>query len=137
MRSNFHAFSGWRTSQGLMLEWGNNSVQMCELFRDRNPHFFGKNSCSWLIIEVFWIPIGSMFYDQITQDKNFGQNLNFCGSYFLFHLWNWVSWTNIETNAAIWSPCGHKFLGFFNMCAFVGEKFKIVWIITFLLCIFF
>ena len=34
--------------------------------------------------------------------KNFfGQNLDFCGSYFLWHLWNWSFGTNMESNAAV------------------------------------
>ena len=42
------------------------------------------------------------FKEHLTNHPlNVGQNLNFGGSYSLFHLWNWVFQTNIESKAAV------------------------------------
>ena len=79
-----------------------NSVQIFEPFRDQNPHFLWKISLWWFFIKVYQKPISSItLWPNHLGIKNSGRNLDFCGSYFLFHLWNWVFRTNMESNAAL------------------------------------
>ena len=54
----------------------------------------------------------NLFWSKPLRKKILGQNLDFCKSYFQFLRWNWVFRTNMESNAAIWGPCGPKLLVF-------------------------
>ena len=65
------------------------------------------------------------------------QNLDFCGSCFLFHLWNWVFWTNIESNVAVRLQFEElavkKYLCFFLRCVhlFVKNKQTLIYVKVF------
>ena len=62
---------------------------------------------------------------------------DFCGSYFLWPLWNWGFRTNMESNTAVTLPFEDLAVTnyfFFNMCAFLCEKPQIFLLITFDQC---
>ena len=82
------------------LEW--NSVQMFEPFQDRNPHFFGTVSLSWLFMKSISKTYSlNLFLTKPLRKKFLGQKLDFWKSYFQFLRWNWVFWTNMGSNAAV------------------------------------
>ena len=79
-----------------------NSVQMFEAFQDRNPHFFGTVSLSWIVMNIISKTYSfSLYWTKPLRKIFLGQNLDFWKSYFLFPCWNWIFWTNMESNAAL------------------------------------
>ena len=63
-----------------------NTIQMFEPFWDQNQYFFGIISVSWFFMQEFWKQIGSVVLRPNHSGFFKSQNLNFCGSCFLWPL---------------------------------------------------
>ena len=93
---------------------------MFQPLRDQKPHFFGKVSLSWYFMQDFWKQYMFNILCQITFRKNsFRWNLDFCGSYFQWPLWNWGFGYNMTSKAAVTMQFEHLAA---NNCVIVCKK---------------
>ena len=66
------------------------------------PTFFWKNQLELIFhVRLSKTYTFNFFMTKPLRKKKFEKILDFCGSYFQFLLWNWVFWTNMESNAAV------------------------------------
>ena len=145
MKSNKQVESWW--SLDLLMSFSYNSVQMFEPFQDRNQHFFGTVSLSWIVMKFISKTYSfNLFWIKPLRKNISGQNLDFWKSYFLFLCWNLVFWTNMESNAAVtlrsWGPCGPKLLVFKRCVDLLVKNLKLftksLWInVKFFFCKYF
>ena len=117
-------------------EWLKNSVQMFEPFWDQNPSFFGMISLTWFGMQDFQKQIGSVVLG--PNHSGFLKTIFvFCGSYFLWPLWNWDFGTRMESNTAAmlyFEDLAVKNYLFFKYVSFVCEKSPIFLFSTFDQC---
>ena len=100
--------SNWHHNTSLMLVAvffsGEATLQECSdvwVLSRLKPTFLWNDQFELILHARLKKQTSSVVLSQNPSENSFEPNLDFCWSYFLWPLWNWSLWTNMESNAAV------------------------------------